>query len=62
MDADDVLAKIEPRLGSEALARAWYRVKPLPGFDGQTAMQLVEAGKAKQVIDYIAALDAGVYA
>ena len=62
MDVDDVLAKIEPRLGSEALAHAWYRAKPLPGFDGQTAMQLVGAGKAQQVIDYITGLDAGVYA
>tara|TARA_R110002012_G_scaffold208038_1_gene378043 strand:+ start:1472 stop:1738 length:267 start_codon:yes stop_codon:yes gene_type:complete len=62
MDADDVLAKIEPRVGSEALAHAWYKSKPLPGFDGKTAMQLVEAGKAQQVIDYIDGIDAGVYA
>ena len=62
MDADDVLAKIEPRVGSEALAHAWYRSKPLPGFDGQTAMQLVGAGKAQQVIDCIDAVEADVYA
>lgn len=62
MDADDVLTKVESRVGSEALAYAWYSAKPLPGFDGLTAMQLVEAGKAEQVIDYIDALGAGVYA
>ncbi|MAM00282.1 MAG: hypothetical protein CL583_17725 [Alteromonadaceae bacterium] len=62
MDADDVLAKIERRVGSEALAHAWYRSKPLPGFDGRTAMQLVKSGKAQQVIYYIDAVDTGVYA
>ncbi|MFG6501618.1 MULTISPECIES: antitoxin Xre/MbcA/ParS toxin-binding domain-containing protein [unclassified Sulfitobacter] len=50
------------RVGSEALAHAWYRSKPLPGFDGQTAMQLVGAGKAQQVIDCIDAVEADVYA
>ena len=47
MDADDVLAKIEPRVESKELAHAWYSSDPLPGFDGKSAMQMGEAGKAQ---------------
>lgn len=55
----EIINKIEPRLGSAPLAYAWYRSEPLPGFSGQTAMHLVRAGRADDVLDYI---DAGVYA
>ena len=58
----EVLNKVEPRFGSELMAYAWYRSEPLPGFDGRTAMQLVRDGKAQQVLDYIDAVDAGVFA
>lgn len=58
----EVLNKVHPRFGSELLAYAWYRSEPLAGFDGRTAMQLVQDGKAQQVLDYIDAVDAGVYA
>ncbi|WP_425101134.1 MbcA/ParS/Xre antitoxin family protein [Tropicibacter sp. S64] len=58
----EVLNKIEPRFGSELMAYAWYRSEPLPGFDGRTAMQLVQDGKAQQVLEYIDAVDAGVFA
>ena len=58
----EVLNKVEPRFGSELMAYAWYRSEPLPGFYGQTAMQLVQDGKAQQVLDYIDAVDAGVFA
>ncbi len=58
----EVLNKVTPRFGSELMAYAWFRSEPLPGFDGQTAMQLVQAGKAQQVLEYIDAVDAGVYA
>jgi uncharacterized protein (DUF2384 family) len=58
----ELLNKVEPRFGSELMAYAWLRSEPLPGFDGRTAMQLVQAGKAQQVLDYIDAVDAGVYA
>ncbi|MDE0211512.1 MAG: MbcA/ParS/Xre antitoxin family protein [Boseongicola sp.] len=58
----EVLNKVEPRFGSELMAYAWYRSQPLPGFDGRTAMQLVREGKSQQVLDYIDAVDAGVYA
>ncbi|PWL33216.1 MbcA/ParS/Xre antitoxin family protein [Marivita sp. XM-24bin2] len=58
----EVLNKVEPRFGSELMAYAWYRSQPLPGFDGRTAMQLVQEGKAQQVLEYIDAGDAGVFA
>lgn len=58
----EVLNKVQPRFGSELMAYAWYRSEPLAGFDGRTAMQLVQEGKAQQVLEYIDAVDAGVYA
>lgn len=58
----EVLNKVEPRFGSALMAYAWYRSEPLTGFAGQTAMQLVRAGRAEDVLDYIDAVDAGVHA
>lgn len=58
----EVLNKVEPRFGSPLMAYAWYRSEPLPGFGGSTAMQLVQEGKAQQVLEYIDAVDAGVFA
>jgi uncharacterized protein (DUF2384 family) len=58
----EILNKIESRFGSELIAYAWYRSEPLPGFSGQTAMQLVRAGRAADVLEYIDAVDAGVFA
>lgn len=58
----EVLNKVEPRFGSALMAYAWYRSEPLPGFDGRTAMQLVQEGMAQSVLEYVDAVDAGVYA
>ncbi|RWH90168.1 MAG: DUF2384 domain-containing protein [Mesorhizobium sp.] len=58
----EILNKAEPRFGSALMAYAWYRSEPLPGFSGQTAMQLVRSGRADDVLDYIDAVDAGVHA
>jgi uncharacterized protein (DUF2384 family) len=58
----EVINKVEPRFGSALMAYAWYRSEPLPGFSGQTAMQLVRGGQADDVLDYIDAVDAGVHA
>jgi len=44
----EILNKIESRFGSELIAYAWYRSEPLSGFSGQTAMQLVRAGRARR--------------
>jgi hypothetical protein len=57
----EVINKVEPRFGSELIAYAWYRSEPLPGFSGQTAMQLVREGRIDEVLDYVDAVDAGVH-
>jgi len=57
----EVLNKVESRFGSALMAYAWYRSEPLPGFSGQTAMQLVRAGRAEDVLDYVDSVDAGVH-
>ena len=58
----EVIDRVAPRLGSALMAYAWYRSQPLPGFSGQTAMQLVRSGRAEDVLGYIDAVDAGVHA
>jgi hypothetical protein len=58
----EIINKVEPRFGSALIAYAWYRSEALPGFSGQTAMQLVRNGRADEVLDYIDAVDAGVHA
>lgn len=58
----EIINKVEPRFGSALMAYAWYRSEPLPGFSGQTAMQLVRSGRADEVLDYIDAVDAGIHA
>ncbi|MEO0380509.1 MAG: MbcA/ParS/Xre antitoxin family protein [Pseudomonadota bacterium] len=57
----EVINKVQPRFGSALIAYAWFRSEPLAGFDGRTAMQLVQDGQAQAVLDYIDAVDAGVY-
>ena len=58
----EIINKVEPRFGSALMAYAWFRSEPLPGFSGQTAMQLVRDGRAEEVLDFIDAVDAGVHA
>ena len=58
----EILNRVEPRFGSALLAYAWYRSEPLPGFSGQTAMQLVQSNRADDVLTYLDAVDAGVHA
>jgi hypothetical protein len=58
----EILNKVRPRFGSDLMAYAWYRSEPLPGFSGQTAMQLVREGRADEVLEFIDAVDAGVFA
>lgn len=58
----EVLNRVEQGAGSPLMAYAWYRSVPLPGFDGRTAMQLVQEGDAEQVLDYLDAVDAGIHA
>jgi Protein of unknown function (DUF2384). len=57
----EILDRVVPRFGTRSDAYAWYRAEQLPGFSGSTPMQLVLQGRAAEVIDYIDAVDAGVY-
>ncbi|MBE7635945.1 hypothetical protein GUA87_03755 [Sneathiella sp. P13V-1] len=58
----DILAIATPRFGSALLAYAWYRSEPLSGYADLTAMHLVWEGNAKQVLEYLEAIDSGVFA
>ena len=58
----EIINKVEPRFGSALIAYAWYRSESLSGFSGQTAMQLVHANRADDVLTYIDAIDAGIHA
>ncbi len=58
----EIVNKVEARFGSVLIAYTWFRSEPLPGFGGRTAMQMVLAGQAELVLDYIDAVDAGVHA
>lgn len=58
----EIVNKVEPRFGSALMAYAWYRSEPLAGFSGATAMALVQQGRASEVLEYIDAVDAGVFA
>jgi hypothetical protein len=58
----EILNKVSPRFGSAMMAYAWYRSEPLPGFSGQTPMQLVSSGRSGEVLEYVDAVDGGVHA
>lgn len=51
-----------PRLGSDAMAYAWYRSEPLAGYGNLTAMDLVREGRGDWVRDYLAEIDMGGHA
>lgn len=57
-----ILSTIGPRFGSAELAAGWYSGEPLAGFDGKTAMDLVEADRGDAVLRLIEAFDAGIHA
>jgi uncharacterized protein (DUF2384 family) len=61
-DMIHVLDKVGPRFGSLVIAYAWIRCTPLPAFGGNTAMDLIREGRAGDVLTYIDAVDAGVFA
>lgn len=57
-----ILAQVEELTGDADQAILWFRHQPLPGHDGATAQQLVEAGRADAVLTYIEELRDGAYA
>jgi uncharacterized protein (DUF2384 family) len=48
--------------GDESRAVIWFKHQPIPGWAGKTAYDLVAEGKADQVLAYLEAVRAGVYA
>lgn len=59
---DDILIAITPRFASPELARAWFETEAIPGLRSSTAKQLVDDGRGQEVLDFIAAVDAGIHA
>jgi hypothetical protein len=57
-----VFAWVNKRFGSLEEMQAWYVDEAPPWFSGKTARDLVQAGRAQDIIDYIGAIDAGAYA
>lgn len=61
MSHDEMLSRIEARFENRQAAERWYRGRPLSGFSGLTAEQMVEQGRAIEVVEYVEAVDAGVF-
>ena len=57
-----VLAMAAEMAGSIDRAALWFKHQPLPGWGGKTARDLVAAGRTQDVLDYLEASRAGVYA
>ncbi len=57
-----ILAGAEQIAGDGDRAVIWFRHQPLPGFSGQTALDLVEAGHGNAVLTYLEELRDGAYA
>ncbi|MDN3517224.1 XRE family transcriptional regulator [Aquisalimonas lutea] len=58
----EILTRIEPWAGSLGAAWAWYRSYPIPPLGNLTAEELVVAGRAGEVHDYLAHIAEGGYA
>jgi len=61
-ETERVMVVVRPRFPTPDLAMQWFREESIPGFSGSTAAQLVEAGRADDVVEYLAAVDAGIHA
>ncbi|KPF73739.1 hypothetical protein IP88_08775 [alpha proteobacterium AAP81b] len=57
-----ILAQVEELTGDADQAVVWFRHQPLPGHDGRTAQDLVEAGHSDAVLAYLEDLRDGSYA
>jgi hypothetical protein len=57
-----ILAQVEELAGDADRAIVWFRHQPLPGHDGWTARDLVEAGHSDAVLAYLEDLRDGAYA
>lgn len=57
-----ILTMAAEMAGDESRAVIWFKHQPIPGWAGKTAYDLVGEGKADEVLAYLEAVRAGVYA
>ena len=57
-----IIAMAAEMAGDEDRAAIWFKHQPLPGWGGNTALDLVRAGHGAKVLDYLESVRAGVYA
>ncbi len=57
-----ILAAAEQLTGNADKAILWFRHQPIAGYDGRTALDLVEAGHADAVLAHLEDLRDGAYA
>jgi hypothetical protein len=57
-----ILAMAGEMTGDEHRAALWFKHQPIPGWAGKTAYDLVQEGKADNVLAYLEAVRSGVYA
>ena len=56
-----ILAAAEQLTGDADRAIVWFRYQPIAGYDGRTALELVEAGHADAVLAHLEDLRDGAY-
>ncbi len=61
-EVTEIVNRILPWCGSVPQAFAWYRSQPIPAFGDQTAEDLVRAGRARHVMNYLSGVALGGYA
>lgn len=57
----DLICQTSPRFQSYGNAMSWHCTAALSGFGDLTAFDLVESGRADDLIEYVEAIDAGIY-
>jgi uncharacterized protein (DUF2384 family) len=55
-----ILSMATEMMGEDEVA-VWFIHNPIPGFSGKTARDLVEQGRASEVLDYLGAVKAGIH-
>ena len=57
-----ILTLAKEMAGDQQRAVIWFEHQPIPGWAGKTAYDLVQEGRADQVLAYLEAVKSGVYA
>lgn len=57
-----LMAEATQMAGSLAGAMTWLSDEPLPGWGARTALDLIRSGQASDVLDWLSAVRAGIYA